>query len=126
MSSSLKCPFCHSELRYSDGCIDRKQNTQRYWNHYFCDENSCMNDDMPRYSVNYSRTSKGADDKKLSCSFMIGTYYVQIDWQEDVSVLSTLEGPLLIGSVTLPKALDLDMADLVSVEERIRTLLLFS
>jgi hypothetical protein len=85
-----------------------------------------MNDDMPRYSVNYSRNSKGESDKKLSCSFMIGPYYVQIDWQDDVSILSTLNGPLLVGSVTVPRALDFDMTDLVSVEERIKTLLLFS
>lgn len=85
-----------------------------------------MNDDMPRYSINYSRTKNKENDKRLSCSFMIGTYYVQIDWSENVSVLSTLNGPLLEDSITIPRALDLDMTDLRGVENRIKILLLFS
>lgn len=126
MSSSHNCPFCKSKLRKSEGFIDRKNVIKTNWNHYFCDESKCLNDDMPRYSVNYSWGPNKEDNKRTSCSFMIDTYYVQIDWEENTSVLSTLDGPLLLDSITLPKALDLDMSDLVSVVKRIKTLLIFS
>jgi len=65
-------------------------------------------------------------EKKTSCNFMIDTYYVQIDWEDNTSTLSTLYCSFLVGSITIPKALDLDMTDLPSVVERIKTLLLFS
>jgi hypothetical protein len=86
-----------------------------------------MNDDMPRYSVNYRRIFKSKEDgEKTSCCFMIDKYYVQIDWEDNTSILSTLDGPILLGSVVLPRALDLDMSDLSSVIRRIKTLLVFS
>lgn len=127
MSHSHKCPFCKVQLRLSEGCIDKNNNIRPNWNHYFCDETACMNDDMPRYSVNYRRifTSK-EDGEKTACSFMIDKYYVQIDWEDNTSTLSTLYGPILMDSVVLPRALDLDMDDLSSVVQRIKTLLLFS
>lgn len=126
MSSSHKCPFCKAELRKSEGFIDRKNNIQPNHNHYFCDETDCINDDMPRYSINYAHGLNKQDGEKTSCNFMIDTYYVQIDWEENTSTLSTLYCSFLVGSITIPKALDLDMTDLPSVVERIKTLLLFS
>lgn len=127
MSSFHKCPFCKSILRKSESCFDRFNNIRPNWNNYFCDESYCMNDDMPRYSVNYRCIYDSKEDgQKTSCSFMIDTYYVQIDWEDNTSTLSTLNGAILIGSITLPKALDLDMDNLPSVVERIKTLLVFS
>lgn len=126
MSSFHKCPFCKAELRKSEGLIDRENNIQPNHNYYFCDETGCLNDDMPRYSINYAHGLNKQDGEKTSCNFMIDTYYVQIYWEENISILSTLDGPILLGSVTLPRALDLDMTDLPSVIERIKTLLLFS
>lgn len=126
MSHSHKCPFCKVELRKSTGYIDKNNNIKSLWNHYFCDETGCMNDDMPRYQVNYAWGPNKEDTEKTSCNFMIDTYYVQIDWEENTSTLSTLNGPILLGSITIPKALDLDMSDLASVVERIKTLLVFS
>jgi hypothetical protein len=126
MSSSHECPFCKVKLRKSEGFIDRKNNIKHNFNHYFCDETPCMNDDMSRYSVNYAWGSNKKDGEKTSCNFMIDTYYIQIDWEENTSILSTLDGPVLLGSITLPKALDLDMTDLASVVKRIKTLLVFS
>ncbi len=126
MSHSHKCPFCKVVLRKSEGCIDRYNIIQTKWNHYFCDEINCMNDDMPRYQVNYAWASNKEDGKKTSCCFMIDLYYIQIDWEKNTSTLSTLDGPILLGSITIPKALDLDMSDLASVVERIKTLLVFS
>ena len=126
MLHSRNCPFCKVALRKAEGCIDRYNIIQPTWNHYFCDESDCMNDDMTRYSINYDRDPNQEDCEKTSCNFMIDSYYVQIDWVEDTSVLSTLNGPILLGSVTLPKALDLDMNDLASVIKRIKTLLVFS
>lgn len=126
MLSSHKCPFCKVELRKSTGYIDKNNNIKSFWNHYFCDETGCMNDDMPRYSVNYAWGPNKEDGEKTSCNFMIDSYYVQIDWEEGSSILSTLDGPILLGSITLPRALDLDMNDLASVIKRIKTLLIFS
>lgn len=126
MSSSHKCPFCKSILRKSESFIDKNNIIRTRFNHYFCDETDCLNDDMPRYSVNYSWGTNKEDGEKSSCSFMIDTYYVQIDWEEATSTLSTLDGALLLGSITLPRALDLDMTDLASVVKRIKTLLVFS
>jgi hypothetical protein len=126
MSSSHNCPFCKVELRKSEGFVDRNNVIKTRFNHYFCDEIGCLNDDMPRYSVNYSWGKNKEDDKKSSCCFMIDTYYIQIDWDEDTSTLSTLDGAVLLGSVVLPRALNLDMTDLASVVKRIKTLLVFS
>lgn len=126
MLLSHNCPFCKVKLRKSEGFIDRYNTIKHNFNHYFCDETGCMNDDMPRYQVNYAWGPNKEDGKKTSCNFMIDSYYVQIDWEEDTSVLSTLDGPILLGSITLSKALDLDMSDLASVIKRIKTLLVFS
>ena len=126
MSHSHKCPFCKVELRKSEEFVDKIHNIKPTWNNYFCDETGCMNDDMPRYQVNYAWGINKEDGEKTSCSFMIDSYYVQIDWELNTSTLSTLEGAFLLGSITLPKALDLDMNDLASVIKRIKTLLVFS
>lgn len=126
MSSFHKCPFCKEPLRLSEGFIDKNNIIKPEFNHYFCDETACMIDDMPRYSVNYSWGKNREDNKKISCSFAIDTCYVQIDWEENISTLSTLYGAILLDSVTIQKALDLDMDNLSSVTERIKTLLVFS
>lgn len=119
MSHSHKCPFCQTNLRLGDNIHDAEP---LIWEHYFCDADGCMNDDMPRYTITYRKV----DGKKISCSFMIESYYVEIDWDKDDSIISTLDGVMLIGSISLPRALELDMTDLNSVKQRIKTLLLFS
>lgn len=126
MSLSHNCPFCKVELRKSESFVDRNNIIRTRFNHYFCDETGCLNDDMPRYAINYAWGPNKEDGEKTSCIFMIDSYYVQIDWEKNCSILSTLDGPLLLGSITLPKALDFDMNDLASVIKRIKTLLVFS
>lgn len=126
MSHSHKCPFCNILLRKSEGFLDKKFNIVPKWNNYFCDENDCLNDDMPRYSVNYNCKSDGQDGNKTSCSFMIGKYYVQIDWELNESTLSTLNGPLLMNTIKISRALNLDMSDLKSVKKHVEILLLLS
>ena len=125
MSFSPKCPFCSEDLRYSDGAIGRLGKVETEWDHFFCDNTECMNDDMPRYQINYHKKSKGYNSP-LSVAFMIGIYYVQVDYKDNVTILSKLEGPLLLDSVTIPKALVFDMSALQIVENRVKTLLLFS
>jgi hypothetical protein len=84
-----------------------------------------MNDDMPRYQINYHQ-HKLRYNNPSSLAFMIDKFYVQVDYNDGVTILSTLEGPLLIGSITLPRAIRFDMSNLPVVEKRVKTLLLFS
>jgi hypothetical protein len=125
MLSSLNCPFCHSELRYSASTLGPKGEVREMWDHYFCDDDNCLNDDMPRFQINFHK-DETAFGEPISCAFMIDTYYIQIDFASNNTIISTLDGPLLIGSIHLPKALQFDMANLSSVSEKVKTLLVFS
>jgi hypothetical protein len=122
MSYSLNCPFCHNVLARSNGFVNNEEIFLNY-DHYYCENSSCIVDDMPRYQINYTR---GITSTPSSCAFMIGTYYVQVDFQNNTTTLSTLHSIILLDSITLPRALHFNMDDLASVEERIKTLLTFS
>jgi hypothetical protein len=81
---------------------------------------------MPRYSIGYSRPTDQDPTKAMFCYFMIASYYVEIEWLDNETKLSTLEGAFLKDCITLTRAIDFDMEDLISVENRVKTLLLFS
>jgi hypothetical protein len=121
------CPFCLNELKYSSGYVGNQATFTNY-NHYYCENPTCLNDDMPRYQINFYKGDFDSPvlDVPSSCAFMIATYYVQIDFENNTTTISTLNSVLLQGSIDLPRALNFDMSDLKSVEARIKTLLTFS
>lgn len=109
----MKCPFCNSRLM-----------VWKYDFHttYGCDAACCVNDDMPRYQITYSNYPTAL----IARTIMLDKHYVQIDYQNDRTTVSVLEVCVLIDRVILPKALDINIKDMIGFSEKIRTLMVFS
>jgi hypothetical protein len=122
----MNCPFCKSVLKKTKGCIDRNNIIRSNWNHYYCNQLDCLNDEMPRFIINYKCLNKNQDGQKIYCTIMIDNYYVQIDWEHNISIISKLKGAILFDPITINSILDLDLDDLQSMTNRIQTLMLFS
>lgn len=117
MSHSRNCPFCQSTMTKADYYTEV--------DHYFCKETYCMNDDMPRYQINYIKDSSPEQSNMISCSFMIDDNYIQVDYENKRTTLSKLFACILMNTVYLNQSFYFDMTDLDEVSKNVRTLLLF-
>jgi len=111
----MDCPFCGQVM---EKWIPRTHVAP--WTNYSCNDEGCRVDDMPRYqiSIDYKGT--------MSYQFMIDNSYVSVDFEKNITMLSRLEACILLDTITLPRVIQFDMNDLVSVSEKVKTLLLFS
>jgi hypothetical protein len=109
----MNCPFCRVRLT-----------SYHYPTHaaYVCEDAGCINDDMPRYQVSYNNYPTCL----ISRTFMLDKYYIHIDYKQDTTTISVLEACFLLDSVRVAKALAINLNDIVTAAEKIKTLMVFS
>lgn len=79
---------------------------------------------MPRYIVAYQNNSSIPISKTF---YLENNYmYVQVDFVNDVTIISQLQVIMLTNKVVIPKALDLNLNDLQAVYKKLQTLVMFS
>lgn len=112
----MPCPFC-----------DRILNTYEFEGHsaYECENEVCMNDDMPRYKMVFIH------GRILSETVMFEEdgFYVRIDYAHNRTTISKLEGYILFDSIILPKALDFNRYEYDSLNKllnKVKMLMVFS
>ncbi len=82
----------------------------------------CVVDEVARYQVSYKNYPTIIQSK----AFVLDKYYVQIDYLQSKTIISTLEICFLIDSVEIPRILDVDFKSLDITLDKIKTLLIFS
>ena len=107
------CPFCLFKL-----------NDWNYYTYtiYVCCNNNCMVDDMHRYKIYYWNYPT----KLMYRAFMIGQYYIEIDYDSQSTKISTLYSIILRDSIIIPYALKINLKNLSLILSKIKILLLFS
>lgn len=107
------CPFCNDRLEiwHNDYCTM-----------YSCTNIDCINDDMPRYKVIYNNYPTYL----TGYVFMLDKYYIQIDYTNQITVISRLEGCMLFNSIQVAAPLSVDFDDLDAFLDKIKTILIFS
>jgi hypothetical protein len=120
----MNCPFCNEPLvcikivgRNSGGVIADSFNSS------YCKNENCMIDDMTRFIL-YRDLEK--TETIISCSFILNDFHVVLDYKENSTTISKLSGCFLMDPIRLDKLIDVDMTDLVSVSDKVKTWLLFS
>jgi hypothetical protein len=109
----MKCPFCQSRLKVWPDIFRTS---------YGCDNPKCEQDAMPRYIVGYNNYPTYLVTRTL----MIDDCYIQIDYRNKCTVISKLIGYILLDSVQIPRALDIDLKNPRSIMIKIHTLMTFS
>ena len=106
------CPFCHKDMV-----------TEVYETHTWraCLDHECEYHGQPRYQVVW--VTRG---KLESETFMIGKYYVKIDYENNQTSISTLDMILLLGTITLPLAIDVNVRNYDETLTKIQTIITFS
>lgn len=87
---------------------------------YECEAKHCINDDMPRYKMTF------VEGKIVSRVIMFPNLYVQIDYVNNVTIISRLEVCVLTNTVRIPRPLAFDPDNLPSLLEKVKTILTFS
>ena len=108
----MNCPFCKTLLF-------TKSKDKEYVSH-ICLNNSCMNDDMPRFEIIFH------NDKVIEKTFMIDNYYIQIYIDINTMTISKMIGYILKDPITIYSIIDIDMDNPRLSLPRIKTLMLLS
>jgi len=77
---------------------------------------------MPRYQIAYNNYPTYL----ISRTFMLGHYYIQIDYPNDKTTISKLEACFLFDTVELLRALPVDFKNPQALLDKISTLMVFS
>lgn len=109
----MRCLFCRCTLQ-----LDERDSHIVYW----CDDSTCMVDDMIRYQAMYNKYPTYIVMHKV----MLDKYYLVIDYFQKTTTISILEKCVLVDSVTIPRVLPIDFKNPNSVIGKIKTLMLFS
>ena len=109
----MKCPFCRSRM---------SAHSYDIYTTFICLDESCLNDDMPRYQVVY----KNYPTMLWSKTYMLDKYYIQTDFIENITKISVLDVVILLDTIIVPHAINLDLKDIDSAARKIRKLMIFS
>lgn len=86
-------------------------------------DKDCINDDMPRYQVTYNNYPTFL----ISRVFMFEmVYYVIVNYRDNCTVISKLMACVLLDSIQIPRALEIDLSNPHAIMPKIKTLMTFS
>lgn len=109
------CPFCDKKM-------EERVFSLSHHSWCGCTNAGCEFHGQPRYQT----TTSSADNKIISESFILDTYYISIDYVENTSKISTIDVVILLGTITLPKAIFFNLKNLKETLTKIKTLLMLS
>ena len=104
------CPFCHEDLT-----------TEVYNSHSWRGCFKCEYHGQSRYQIVWVTR-----DKLESETFMINKYYVKIDYENNLTKISTLDVVILLGTITLPQAIVVNVKNYDETLTKIKTIVTFS
>lgn len=111
----MNCPFCHTIL--TNWAKQSKPHVL-----LSCENETCMVREMTRYKITYYDYPNHIAARTL----MIDDLYIQIYYEENLTVISKLDGCILSDCINISRALDVDLENPTSILTKIRTLMVFS
>ncbi len=109
----MNCPFCAAKLMSHQALNDTA---------YWCTASGCAVSDMARFIAIYNNYPTTISRQE----FMLGKYYVRINYDDLHTIVYKLDYCLLYDAVKIDRVLKTDFKNLDLMEDKLDTLMLFS
>lgn|ERR1700722_3172831 len=107
------CPFCRSRL---------KVHVFRFHTAIGCEATDCLVDEMSRYIMTYNNYPTYL----ISRVFIMNDSYIQVDYKNNITIISKLEACFLMDSIRLPGTLKINLKKPYDILPKIKLLMIFS